>query len=109
MKGGAERSQRGDGSRRRSAMAGLLVLLMMTGVAGCGSSDGGKGELTVGAASSLTRALTEYADAASSPSVRTTFAGSDLIAAQISRGADIDVFVAASTEQTGTDDEAEAA
>ena len=99
MTGGAGRSPGGDGWRRCPALAGLLVLLLLAGVAGCGSSDESGGELTVGAASSLTGALTGYADTASSPSVRTTFAGSDLIAAQISRGVAIDVFAAASTEQ----------
>lgn len=102
MTTGGTRFARDIGSRRfRSPASVLVALLLATGAAGCGSSGDDEESLTVGAASSLTTALTEYSDKlpASLPPARTTFAGSDQIAAQISQGAGIDVFAAASTVQ----------
>jgi molybdate transport system substrate-binding protein len=76
------------------ALAAALPLLV---VAGCGDDDepqasGGSG-LTVSAAASLQEALTTCA-----PGARLQFAGSDELAAQIRRGAPVDVLAAASTK-----------
>ncbi len=75
-------------------LAGTILGVM----AGCGSSGSDDEPLTVGAASSLRTALADYAgqDDSLDP-VRVSFAGSDLIAAQIRQGAGIDVIAAAST------------
>ena len=65
-----------------------LALVALVALAGCGG--GGKSSLTVGAASSLTGALTECGGDA-----KLEFGGSDQIAAQIRQGVGIDVFAAA--------------
>jgi molybdate transport system substrate-binding protein len=67
----------------------LALLLVLAALPGCG---GGKDELTVSAASSLKNALTDYW-----PDARYSFAGSDVLAAQIQSGGRPDVYVAAST------------
>lgn len=76
--------------RLLTALAALLVL------AGCG---GGSGEptLTVFAASSLTEALGKYGGSFAGAKVRSSFAGSDELAAQIEQGAKADVFASADT------------
>lgn len=82
---------------RMLALAGIFAGSLA--LAGCGSSGSDDDEpLTVGAASSLRTALAEYEgqDGSLAP-VRISFAGSDLIAAQIRQGAGIDVIAAAST------------
>ncbi|MFN8163363.1 MAG: molybdate ABC transporter substrate-binding protein [Solirubrobacterales bacterium] len=75
-------------------------LLLVAGAcllgAGCGGS-GGKPELLVFGASSLQVALGEYADTFPGADVRTSFAGSDQLAAQIRQGAGADVFASADT------------
>jgi molybdate transport system substrate-binding protein len=68
-----------------------LALLLAILLAGCGG-DGDSGRLTVSAASSLKAALPKYDGAA-----RYSFAGSDVLAAQIKAGARPDVFAAANT------------
>jgi molybdate transport system substrate-binding protein len=76
--------------RRAAALALVSVLL-----AGCGGDDKGGGsndQLTVSAASSLKEALPNY-----EPKARYSFAGSDVLAAQIKAGARPDVFAAANT------------
>lgn len=74
----------------------LAVLTLALFLAGCG---GGSGEatLTVFGASSLTEALGEYGDSFEGATVRTSFAGSDQLAAQIKQGAKADVFASADT------------
>lgn len=79
-----------------------VVAILVAGQAlavGCGAS--GKREskpaLTVSAAASLSRALTRYATQFSPASTKLSFAGSDLLAAQIQRGFAPDVFAAANT------------
>jgi molybdate transport system substrate-binding protein len=68
-----------------------LALLLAIVLAGCGG-DGDSGRLTVSAASSLKTALPRY-----EPNADYSFAGSDILAAQIEAGARPDVFVAANT------------
>ena len=75
--------------------------------AGCGEDDGGgsagsedSARLVVSAAASMTEPLEECAptfDAAESTDVRMSLAGSDVLAAQIRRGAKVDVYAAANT------------
>ena len=75
---------------RRLAALALVSLLL----AGCGGGDDKApgGPLTVSAASSLKAAFPKYDGAA-----RYSFAGSDVLAAQIKAGARPDVFAAANT------------
>jgi molybdate transport system substrate-binding protein len=68
----------------------LFALSLFFG--GCGGDDP---TLTVLAASSLTGALGRYADEFRAADVRTSFAGSDQLAAQIRQGAPADVFASA--------------
>jgi molybdate transport system substrate-binding protein len=77
---------------RRLILATALAAL----VPGCGNSNG-KSQLTVSAAASLKRALTQYGHEFSPAGVRFSFAGSDQLAAQIRQGAKPDVFAAANT------------
>jgi molybdate transport system substrate-binding protein len=65
--------------------------------AGTGSSSSG-GTLIVLGASSLTEAVTKYGESFEGASVKTSFAGSDELAAQIQQGAKADVFASADTE-----------
>jgi molybdate transport system substrate-binding protein len=90
--------------------AALLLALLLTGavLAGCGggssSSSGstaassGSGTLIVLGASSLTEAVTKYGESFEGADVKTSFAGSDELAAQIQQGAKADVFASADTE-----------
>jgi molybdate transport system substrate-binding protein len=75
--------------------AALAVLLLAVALAGCGG--GGDPELTVFAASSLQESLSAYAKTFQGAGVRSSFAGSDTLAAQIRAGAAPDVFAAADT------------
>jgi molybdate transport system substrate-binding protein len=63
-------------------------------LAGCG----GGGQITVFAASSLTEALERYGESFAGAETRSSFAGSDQLAAQIRQGAKVDVFASADTE-----------
>jgi molybdate transport system substrate-binding protein len=77
-------------------LLGLFAVLLGSGCAG----DSEPEPLTVGAASSLRAALSQSSETPEGSPVRFTFAGSDLIAAQIDQGAGIDVFVAADEQLT---------
>jgi molybdate transport system substrate-binding protein len=92
--------------RRSLAVVVGLVLLALTG---CGSSkssstssSGGssatKPDLVVSAASSLKAAFTAYGQQFSQANVRYSFAGSDMLAAQIQQGVKPDVFASANTK-----------
>jgi molybdate transport system substrate-binding protein len=91
---------------RRRALSLLLAgaLLAAAILAGCGSGGGdttgggGSGRLVVLGASSLTEAVTEYGESFEGAEVKTSFAGSDELAAQIQQGAKADVFASADTE-----------
>jgi molybdate transport system substrate-binding protein len=86
--------------RRRShrlALGAVLAVLAPLVMTGCGS--GGEGaRLTVLGASSLTEALGEYGESFGPAEVRSSFAGSDQLAAQIRQGAEPDVFASADAE-----------
>jgi molybdate transport system substrate-binding protein len=87
----------------RRALALALLIVVASGIAGCGSgggttSGGGRASLTVSAASSLERALTRYSQHVPGAAVREQFAGSDELAAQIRQGVRPDVFAAANTK-----------
>ncbi|TDC65658.1 molybdate ABC transporter substrate-binding protein [Actinomadura sp. GC306] len=94
-----------------------VVSLLLLALAGCGEVDegassgaGGGRTLTVFAAASLTEAFTELGKAfeGSHPGVRVRFgfAGSSTLAQQITQGAPVDVFAAASTATMATVTEA---
>ncbi len=78
------------------ALAALAALVLA--LAGCGGASGGSASLTLFGASSLEEALSEYAESFPGADVRTSFAGSDQLAAQIRQGAKPDVFASADTE-----------
>jgi molybdate transport system substrate-binding protein len=81
----------------RPGAALVVVALLAAGVAGCGGSD--PSALRVSAAASLKAAFTSYAaDAFPDERIDQSFAGSNLLAAQIERGARPDVFASANTE-----------
>ncbi|MDX6625182.1 MAG: molybdate transport system substrate-binding protein [Solirubrobacterales bacterium] len=83
--------------RRALVLAAFLAALF----AGCGSSGdttGGGGSLVVLGASSLTEAVGKYAESFEDADVKTSFAGSDQLAAQIRQGAGADVFLSADTD-----------
>jgi molybdate transport system substrate-binding protein len=70
---------------------------MATGCGGGASKAGNKPNLTVSAAASLKDAFTTYGQQFSRASVRFSFAGSDMLAAQIEQGLKPDVFASANT------------
>jgi molybdate transport system substrate-binding protein len=82
-------------------LVGVLVVAGLV-LAGCGSSGddstAGDGSLVVLGASSLTEAVGEYAESFAGADVKTSFAGSDQLAAQIRQGAGADVFLSADTD-----------
>lgn len=73
------------------AMAAVLAL------SACGGS-GGKPTLVVSAAASLQKSFTRYGGQFSQAQTRFSFAGSDLLAAQIEQGVHPDVFASANTK-----------
>jgi len=76
-----------------------LLLSAVVALTGCGGgSDDEEPTLTVFGASSLTEALTEYGGSFEGAKVRSSFAGSDELAAQIRQGAKGDVFASADTD-----------
>jgi molybdate transport system substrate-binding protein len=85
--------------RTGSALIALVLL-----VAGCGGSSsgsgssGGKPNLTVSAAASLQGAFMTYGVQFHQAAVRYSFAGSDMLAAQIEQGVKPDVFASANTK-----------
>lgn len=90
----------------RSLMCLACCGVALTG-AGCGSSGssgssrtagGGRPELRVAAAASLTKAFTDYGKQFTAANARFSFAGSDQLAAQIQQGARPDVFASANTK-----------
>jgi molybdate transport system substrate-binding protein len=100
---------------RGAATAGVVArgaaltaaVVVSTGLAACGSDDGGTGAggrggarptLTVQAAASLTEALTRCTADYAPARVRLSFAGSDELAAQIRQGAGGDLFAAANAD-----------
>jgi molybdate transport system substrate-binding protein len=80
----------------------LVILAGISLVAGCGSSDDSPGaakpQLTVSAAASLKNAFTAYGGTFEAATVRSSFAGSDELAAQIRQGVKPDVFASANTK-----------
>lgn len=81
----------------RAAVRLVPLALAALAVGGCGSS-GDEATLTVLGASSLTGALGKYGDSFAGVKVRSSFAGSDQLAAQIRQGAKADVFASADTD-----------
>ncbi len=83
----------------RRTFAALLSVLVL---AGCGSSSssgsGSKPTLTVSAAASLKKAFTAYGSQLSFATAQFSFAGSDVLAAQIEQGVKPDVFASANTK-----------
>jgi molybdate transport system substrate-binding protein len=78
----------------------LLVAALLLAACGskAGSGGGGKPTLTVSAAASLKKAFTAYGTQFSAASARFSFAGSDVLAAQIEQGVKPDVFASANTK-----------
>jgi molybdate transport system substrate-binding protein len=87
----------------------VLLGVFVPALSGCGSSGsssssgpgasaGAKPDLTVSAASSLKSAFTAYGQQFPQASVRYSFAGSDMLAAQIEQGVKPDVFASANTK-----------
>ncbi len=76
------------------------VLLLPLAVAACGSSaaSSSRPPLVVSAASSLTKAFTDYGKQFPEADVKLSFAGSDQLAAQIRQGVTPDVFASANTK-----------
>ncbi len=88
---------------RRLRALGVAVAIAALALAGCGgssgsSSSGGKPNLTVSAAASLQAVFTAYAKQFTAVNVRYSFAGSDMLAAQIEQGLKPDVFASANTK-----------
>ena len=78
---------------RVTLLAAVAALVALPGCGGGGSVS----QLTVSAASSLTDAFTRYGDEFHQADTRFSFAGSDVLAAQIQQGARPDVFASANT------------
>lgn len=92
------------GRRPRSLIvaAGLVVAVATAGCGGDqaagGGTDAGGGQLVVSAATSLTNAFTAYGKTFDAATARFSFAGSDMLAAQIRQGVRPDVFASANTK-----------
>lgn len=92
-----------DSNFRMKPLRLLLVVVFVLTLAGCGggsssSGSASKPNLTVSAAASLQEAFTNYGKQFSAANVRYSFAGSDMLAAQIERGLKPDVFASANTK-----------
>jgi molybdate transport system substrate-binding protein len=83
-----------EGNRPVGALFAFAVVAMA--LTGCGGADQ-QPTLTVLGASSLTEALGRYGEGFGGARVRSSFAGSDQLAAQIRQGARADVFASADT------------
>lgn len=81
----------------RGTTTALVVAALAAALAGCGGAGGASHQLTVFAASSLQNSLSAYAKSFPGVTVRSSFAGSDQLAAQIRQGARPDVYAAADT------------
>jgi len=75
-----------------------LAVLLTAGALAMSGCGGGDDTLTVSAASSLKKALTDYGAQFDDAKARFSFAGSDELAAQIRKGAHPDVFASANTK-----------
>ncbi|HET9185210.1 MAG TPA: molybdate ABC transporter substrate-binding protein [Solirubrobacterales bacterium] len=75
------------------ALGAALTLVL----GGCGGGGSDEATLTVLGAASLTEALGRYGTSFPGAAVRSSFAGSDQLAAQIKQGAKADVFASADT------------
>jgi molybdate transport system substrate-binding protein len=84
--------------RLAGVLVGLAALVASCGGPGGSGGSSGSGKLVVLAASSLTEAVTEYAESFPGAEVKTSFAGSDTLAAQIRQRGKADVFLSADTE-----------
>jgi len=83
--------------KRRATVALLAALALGMGACGSSGSATRKPTLTVSAAASLKAAFTAYAHQFTQASVRYSFAGSDMLAAQIEQGVRPEVFASANT------------
>src|SRR5438045_6213522 len=98
--------------RGRRAIPLLVALLTLaacgssrsntTSSNGSTSSSSGKPTLVISAAASLKKAFTTYGTQFSAASARFSFAGSDMLAAQIEQGVRPDVFASANTTLPAT-------
>jgi molybdate transport system substrate-binding protein len=84
--------------RRAIAAAAASIAFALTGCGGSSSSGSNKPSLTVSAAASLKGAFTQYGTRFTQASTRFSFAGSDILAAQIQQGVKPDVFASANTK-----------
>jgi molybdate transport system substrate-binding protein len=78
-----------------AAFAATTAVTLILIVTGCGSSRASKPTIKVAAAASLKAAFTRYGRGFKPANVDFSFAGSDLLAAQIEQGIKPDVFAAA--------------
>jgi molybdate transport system substrate-binding protein len=88
-------------TRMRAVALLVGVALAVGGCGGGGSGGGGKPQLVVSAAASLTAAFTQYGKTFPDANARFSFAGSDVLAAQIVQGLKPDVYAAANTTLPG--------
>jgi molybdate transport system substrate-binding protein len=85
---------------RRHALAAvaLIASLALGACGGSSSSTSSRPDLTVSAAASLKQAFTKYGEQFAAANARFSFAGSDMLAAQIEQGVKPDVFASANTK-----------
>jgi molybdate transport system substrate-binding protein len=85
-----------------AVIGGLALVVSACGSSssgsGSGSSNASKPDLTVSAAASLKAAFTAYGQQFPQATVRYSFAGSDILAAQIEQGVKPDAFASANTK-----------
>jgi len=81
-------------SRGSARAAALLLTVVFSGLVGCGSGST-RPQLIVSAATSLKHAFGVYDSSFRGAQVRASFAGSDILAAQIEQGVRPDVFASA--------------
>ena len=86
----------------KRSLALVVTALLLAACGGKAATSGsGKPTLTVSAAASLKKAFTTYGNQFSAASARFSFAGSDVLAAQIEQGVKPDVFASANTKLPG--------